>query len=106
MRLGWYSRLTIVLMVFWTVGKAEFEHNANYWTGIEAQAGQITSCFEGEMRKLPDAGRRQGETCNDYADMLAIAAGAGLLKLHRKPPPGEVSKRRHRARAECANQWR
>lgn len=67
MRLGWYSRLVIVLMVFWTVGKGAHENNNNYWAGIEAQARDLTTCFDADARKWPLAGRRPGEDCAAYA---------------------------------------
>ena len=67
MRLGWYARLAIVLMVFWTVGKGYYEHNQDRWIGIEAQAGDLTRCLDSETRNIPFTGKLPGEDCNAYA---------------------------------------
>ena len=67
MRLGWYARLVIVLMVFYTIGMGVNRSNQDAKAGYAAQENSRQMCESFEAKGIPLRDRRSGEECSDYA---------------------------------------
>lgn len=68
MRLGWFARLLIVGVVFWTVGGGTYRFNDDQKAAAGLRQTYYSTCLEDEvLRRQPSYDRKPNEDCSAYS---------------------------------------